>query len=1083
MPGSGGASSPDLAVDERGTAHIVWGEGGEVGSEGARYCQLPRGSRSCVHSQTLTVPAAAGQTDLDGPRVLLGGKGQVIVLEEFDFHLYAFVSSDGGAGFAAPVEISYDTPGVYSNPQLGPGSFSVATIGDARFQAAPLSGQPPASDRAELGGSSFTGGGNGAIAFVDPYTPIAAYRDPDSGHVLLRRFAGGTEYNDAAAWGPPTDLGPGEYPLLAGLESGRRGIHLLVLRGGAGKGRYFALTYDGATFGHPTAVSKAGVPAYPASFFMDAGAHLHAVWLDKDSDLVQRVSLDGATWRPIEVLARTAEEPGSGSLYTVRAATAADGGGYAFYETGGPLRVVPIPPNGSGAGKKGGSGACVDSLRVGGATVLAQEGCLRGLGGGRYASSGKLRVNGIDLSPRGGRFVADVGDRTLISSAKVEAKMGDVELAVERIGWRLPAGKGQIHDLAGNPAGLQTEKLHQKALGLPISGYAVPSLEGPEKVAVPVRLGLPAPFETFAGESVTGGATLRASNNASLDLAGLRVHVGGLWLGIAEVEGFDLSFVDFPAVLRGSSAIVLPVAGSKLEAEFGLRQGSFDYGRGALEFTSPTELPVAADVLLKRISFAVQGGGSCAKPTRIGGGVRFVSGPEVAGASLIAVDGDVGYAFPPSDCGKPGVLEVTGAGSLVTVPVSKLTARLTTEGQFTFATGFGFGVPGAGVDVSVDGGIDIPSRTFFADGHATISVLFFHTGGEAIVSSVGIAACMDVGFFAEAGFHYRWGDGFGLEFPSCDLNLSSYKPIAFQSSAHASAAAAGFELPAGLPAASVRIDGDGGAPGVIVRGPGGFEAAFPDPASFLDEHGFAAASHGTQTFVRIDRPRAGAYTVSGAGGAPVTGVAVAHELPAPRVRGRVSRPAARRGVRILTYRARAIGGQRLLFVEEGAHGVRDVLGGSASEHGRLRFRPTGPRGKRTIYAIVLREGLPRTKIQVARYRAPGPTLPGRPRGLRLRRRGSRLVVSWGGVPGARRYGVAWKLRDGRRAASTTRRHRFAIRGVPGIDAGRVTVAGLRADGVAGRLARARLKARPKRLHHHRRGGRHGRRHRRRGGSP
>ena len=1094
LPGSQAALVPDLAVGEDGTAHFVWNEG-ESGNERVRYCRIPRGGRHCSPLLTLEVPQI-DIPDYDGPKVLVAPDGRVLVFKLRGEELFEFTSTDGGASFSPPTLISDESPGLYVEPRLGPGAYSVSTVSSTAFQAAPLAGSL-ASGVADLGEGRLVGegggGGNGSIGFADSLTPVVAMEDVSSGHAFFRRFAGGADYNDLASWSPLIDLGPGRWPLLASLLSGRRGLHMMLLRGNGSQRRYVALTYDGTTFSHQVTVSGKRVPGYPASFFMDGGGRLHALWLDQDQKLIQRVSVDGSAWKPPETLADTLDEPSGGSIYYVRAAAARDGGGFAVYEYSGPLRVVPFGPAGKpGHGGKGGGGPCVDSLRVGGATVVAQQGCLRRGNGGRYTTGGDIRVNGIDLRVGGAKVTIDRGKRTLTTSGPVAAGVGKVKLGKQRLDWRLPAGKGEVTDLAGNPASFNTSKLGVEVLGLPVSGYTVPRLTGAEGVGIEVNLSLPAPLGALLGGSATGAATLRASNEGGLDLTGLHVHAGDLALGIAEIRDLDLRYVRDPFLLQGGAAIVLPVAGTKLDAEFGLRQGGFDYGRGSLTFTNPLQLAVATDVLLKRIDFAVQRGASCAKPTQIGGGVRLLSAPEIAGASLIAVDGDVAYAFPKASCGEPGVLSVHGAGKFIGFPVTSLTARLTTEGQFTFHTGVGLDLGVASASVDVGGGVDIPSKSFFASGKASVALVGYSiAGADAILSNVGISACGGITAFgvevARMGFHHRWSDSFsGSDIdwpPSCSLEEGAFKPAAFarpalslarplswaSASAAGAAGTASFKLPAGLPFATVRVSGAGAAPGVAISGPGGLSVSYPDPAQGLvATRQFAAAAHDLQTEVRLVRPVAGTYTVAAAPGSTIGAVAVADGLPTPTAGGRVRTPRHHRGLRVLSYRGRGIKGQRLVFVEEGAHGVRDVLGARTAARGRLRFRPTGPHGKRTIYALVEREGIPRAKVAVAHYVAPGPRRPGRPRRLALRRRGSRLLVSWHRVPGAARYAVAWRLRDGRRQATTTKRPHIAIRGVPGIDAGRIRVAGVSAANLVGRAAGAKLRAHPKRLRRHRR---------------
>ncbi len=1087
LPGSKGAEIPDVAVGEDGTGHLVWNDG----SAGIHYCRIPRGARRCSPLLSLEVPGG-GVSEFGGPKVLVAGDGRVLIFELRGAELFELTSTDGGASFSAPLMISDESPGLYVEPRLGPGAYSVSTMSGTVFQAAPLSGAP-AGDTAALGEGRLVGlgggGGNGSIGFADSLTPVVAMEDVVSGHAYFRRFAGGAAYNDLGSWGPLTDLGPGRQARLASLLSGRRGLHLLLLRGNGSGARYFALTYDGTTFSHPVPVSAPGVPGNPDSFFMDAAGRLHALWLDGDVRLIQRVSTDGSSWKPPEVLADVASEPaGEGSILSVAAAAARDGGGFALYEYSGPLRVVPFGPPGKVSKGGGGGGACVDSLRVGGATVVAQQGCLRRGKDGRYRTGGDVRVNGIDLRVGSTTVTLDPAKRTLVTSGPVKARVGKVKLGRQRLEWRLPPGKGQVSDLAGNPAHFETAG--EELLDLPVSGYTIPSLTGREGVGIDVNLALPAPLGALLGGSASGETTLRATNEGGLDLTGLHVHAGDVALGIAEIKHLDLTYVSDPFLLQGGAAIVMPVTGTELDAELGLRQGGFDYGRGSLTFTNPLELAVASDVLLKRIEFAVQRGDSCAKPSQIGGGVRFVSAPEVAGASLIEVNGEVAYAFPQPSCDAPGVLSVNGGGKFIGLPVASLSARLTTEGQYTFHTGIGLDVGIASASVDVDGGVDIPSKSFFASGDASVEAAGFSLAdAEAILSNVGISACGGIEAFglevARMGFHHRWGDSFSggdIDWPpSCSLEEGTFKPAAFARSARAlarpvlGASASGastFQLPGGLPFATVRVDGAGAAPGVSIAGPHGYSVSYPDPSQGLYANPrFAAAAHEQRTEVRLLRPPAGTYTVQAAPGSAIAAVAVANGLPAPKVGGQVRAVRGHRGLRILRYRARRIAGERLLFVEEGAHGVRSVLGSRSAAHGQLRIRPAGPRGKRTIYALVERDGVPRAKLTVAHYLAPGPQRPARPRGLRLRRHGSRLLVSWPRVAGASHYAVAWSLRDGRRQGTTTRRPHTVIRGVPGIDAGRVRVAAISAAGLAGHAVGAKLKPHPKRLRRHRHRGR------------
>jgi len=175
--------------------------------------------------------------------------------------------------------------------------------------------------------------------------------------------------------------------------------------------------------------------------------------------------------------------------------------------------------------------------------------------------------------------------------------------------------------------------------------------------------------------------------------------------------------------------------------------------------------------------------------------------------------------------------------------------------------------------------------------------------------------------------------------------------------------------------------------------------------------------------------------------------------------------------RKLRFRVGAVAGRRVTFAEE-ARGVYRELGSSAKARGVLAFRPApGPGGKRRILAIVERGGLPVTSLTVARYKAPPQRRPGRPRRVRLKRRGSRLVVGWSRVKGARGYEVRVNLpHDGRKLLFFPPRKKrgLRIKGLERTDLARVSVAAIGPDLRPGKAAVAKLK--PAKRHKRRRRG-------------
>jgi len=185
----------------------------------------------------------------------------------------------------------------------------------------------------------------------------------------------------------------------------------------------------------------------------------------------------------------------------------------------------------------------------------------------------------------------------------------------------------------------------------------------------------------------------------------------------------------------------------------------------------------------------------------------------------------------------------------------------------------------------------------------------------------------------------------------------------------------------------------------------------------------------------------------------VTRLASAEGLPEPRVRARVT---GRGTARTLAYRIEPAAGQKVTFVERGARTYR-VLGEARGRSGRLRFTPADGRpGTRRIEALVERGGVQTATVAVARYTAPAARRPARPRGLRVTRRGGRLVARWRPVAGAARYAVVVEAAGRPRTLRLTRRTRLRV-AVPSRGRATVLVGALARDGREGRQVRRRLR--------------------------
>jgi hypothetical protein len=201
-------------------------------------------------------------------------------------------------------------------------------------------------------------------------------------------------------------------------------------------------------------------------------------------------------------------------------------------------------------------------------------------------------------------------------------------------------------------------------------------------------------------------------------------------------------------------------------------------------------------------------------------------------------------------------------------------------------------------------------------------------------------------------------------------------------------------------------------------------------------------------------PSAGCPGLGAAASASAAGGSAAPRVKAT-VRGRGRR-------RSLTFRLPRAAGRRVTFAEQSKRVYRQI-GTSTRPHGTLRFHSApGPGGRRDIVAIVEQGGIPWAKLTVAHYKAPPTRRLRRPRRVVAKRRGSRLLVGWSRVRGARGYEARIALpRDGRRLLFFPRakKHGLRVKGIEASDRARVSVAAIGPDLRPGRAGKAKLSPR------------------------
>ena len=364
--------------------------------------------------------------------------------------------------------------------------------------------------------------------------------------------------------------------------------------------------------------------------------------------------------------------------------------------------------------------------------------------------------------------------------------------------------------------------------------------------------------------------------------------------------------------------------------------------------------------------------------------------------------------------------------------------------------------------MSIRGGVDLfvdlPTKQFSGSANAAVCALTYACATVmVIVSTKGLGACLDVGLFGvNAG--YLWGVGPQASVGSCDL--SDYEvPVPAGRPGTRQATTGSFEVAPAAPVASVRVAGDGAPPTVALIGPdgqrivpsedpnapGATAIALKDPAS-------------SETYVAVHAPAAGTWRVEAEpGSVAVTGLQQALPLPPPKVTGTLGGKAR---ARTLRYTATRGNGLETTFVERDARGMSRVIGSATQDAGTLKFGTgTGPAGERTVLAVTTRNGIPRMETALGSYLAPPPQRPGRPRKLRVKRRGGGLTIRWGKAARAAGYVVTARLSDGRTPVTVTAKRTARIPRVGRRVRARVTVVARDRTGRSGPAARRRVRRR------------------------
>jgi hypothetical protein len=538
-------------------------------------------------------------------------------------------------------------------------------------------------------------------------------------------------------------------------------------------------------------------------------------------------------------------------------------------------------------------------------------------------------------------------------------------------------------------------------------------------------------FTDEKGNKFNAKLTLKGDLEGNLELQGLEFRAPSAKLGPVELSDlffrYDNGFTVRGKILFPPGRQGIDVRNFELHANGEFKGLDIAYLAGA-----GSGIKIAPGIFLTKI-----GGNLTLGPpiTKFGLSTTVSVGPSPTGGGCatagLDTDGDVIIG------GQPDVLvTVRGQVQLVCIPVGDANFRAGSDGLVTFDANFHkdegklrlTGRLDAKIQASRDG-IDAWQASIEGDARLRDFPIFgsIGIGAKAAISNIGFAVCgiYDPPFLPaiKAGGAINFPGGrpplnqveifANLRlFTGCDL--SKYKPLGKRNViTGAQAGGTGFTVPSAPEGLLLSLEGAGDAPRVRLRSPSGKEYDFTNAGegvTLSDAYGQVVESE-DRTVVIFGKVEPGQWTAIPAEGSPaVNRVEFSRVLPEPKVSGKVSGKGASR---VLSYSAPKQEGQVVRFVEDAPDG-RKILGTvKGGGKGSIRYTTGEATGtSRTILAEIEQDGLPRTTLTIAKYSAPNPTV-GRPK-VKVRRSGSKAIVTWGRAALANSYAVTVTGTDGSR---------------------------------------------------------------------
>ncbi len=709
--------------------------------------------------------------------------------------------------------------------------------------------------------------------------------------------------------------------------------------------------------------------------------------------------------------------------------------------TAGALLLAPLAPPTAAAGANTLAGqrnprlqaSCPSGFTYGEHTFAAMriEGCSRDAATGdrpdQRAFRGELELNGLLVSAQGNDEYKAWTDTTLqrdgisydlttVAHLKRSATTRlylDANVAGQQVRFRIYSGSLHLQAASG-PYVHQGVSQPGGTMDIPVNGAAAllglqlrSSIEDAELDAD----GMSFPLVLSLGEAApellrqeTGEAQIRLVDGVGMRLTGLQFRIQRIELpGIGGMRDLRIEYSQSRDRWGGDVKIAMGEL-------FGGQDFAFE-----LEVDAQTGVPRYIRLAVDDMNFPIgQSGiflqGARAEfgfdPLLVGAGLIATAGPQIAGAALIEVGGDLRLVFEPTfQLDAVGTARVLPTGPSSQLGTGRIEFFYDAEGYVRIAHRQRYQalLLGVGPSAQIDGeGSYATDRNLFnVEAEATGRLELGALGGfdvvrlGAAVSSNGWGTCGSLApppfGFMTGGLGQDWDRGIRV-LMGCDLD-----PFTANVRAQSlSAVGDGFTVPRGQRTFAVEVRADAPGPRFRLTAPGG-QSVDIGPARGTAgpvrgvSVGWLGAAASDTTYVFLRNPPSGRWRISTAAGAPgIAGVRTARTAPALKGQATV-RPTRRPGVRELTIRMNSglAADDRLLVSVVGPRGAVPV--GVAGRRFTATFLEAGLTGKRRIVGQVVRDGipLPGRTVVLGRYRA---TLPPAPRAVQINRIGRTPLV-------------------------------------------------------------------------------------------